>query len=540
MWQKSFSTAKTILPSKATGRLQRFLKTGRSALRPYRRLKELIWSTTTAISSDAVRFPTPTLWHPIWIIGSVLLLLACQSNPPPNNSGFHAVTSVPTLDETNPAALCEAIAIYWERDWETAIRALEQLAALDAVCGADFDRNERLYSAQVGYGQWLEQQNRLDAAIQAYQRALDYNPSGVAANEALSRLEAALAAPLPVCNENTVNQAFSTLLHYAPTAENFVQIDGARLVVADEPYSVYGVDYYPRDYPYQRFLTEMQVERVDLELSLMREAGFNTLRIYLRHDDLFQCPGNGAIPIPGNFARLDAFIQLAAMRGYKLILVLNQDADLVDYPLYSAPEYVMQQIEFIANRYRDEPAILAYDLRDHGDADYVGNSAQFTREAVLAWLYQAATIVRQNAPNQLITAGWDDDSIATIPMVDLVSFQHFGNLDALRQEIAILTDATNKPILLTAVGYSTYDMDELTQRLALQRAFEAVERNGLTGWIVWTAFDYPLSVVCVEPNCPAENSPNVHYGLWNTSYFPKRSVEVVRIVTGVAADTDSE
>jgi hypothetical protein len=278
----------------------------------------------------------------------------------------------------------------------------------------------------------------------------------------------------------------------------------------------------------------MEVVWVDTELSLIREAGLNTLRIFLRHDDLFQCPGNaaadGAIPIPENFNRLDAFIQYAASQGYKLILVLNQDADLVDYPLYTAPEHTMRQIAFIGQRYRDEAAVMAYDLRDGGDLDYLDDFAPFTREEVLRWLSQAALTLRQVAPHQLITAGWDNDSAGTVTLVDLVSFQHFGDVAALRQEIA-----TDKPILLAAVGYSTYEMEELMQRQAFQQAFDAVTQNGLSGWAVWTAFDYPLTTACVEPNCPAEDDATVRFGLWNTSYFPKRSVDIVRIVTGVAA-----
>ena len=81
-------------------------------------------------------------------------------------------------------------------------------------------------------------------------------------------------------------------------------------------------------------------------------------------------------------------------------------------------------------------------------------------------------------------------------------------------------------------------MDELSQRQALQQAFEAVEQTGLSGWVVWTAFDYPLSVVCIEPNCPGQDGPEMHFGLWNTSYFPKRALDIVRLVTGTTLDTD--
>jgi hypothetical protein len=30
----------------------------------------------------------------------------------------------------------------------------------------------------------------------------------------------------------------------------------------------------------------------------------------------------------------------------------------------------------------------------------------------------------------------------------------------------------------------------------------------------------------------------MHFGLWNTSYFPKRALDVVRLMTGATLDPD--
>jgi hypothetical protein len=86
-------------------------------------------------------------------------------------------------------------------------------------------------------------------------------------------------------------------------------------------------------------------------------------------------------------------------------------------------------------------------------------------------------------------------------------------------------------MLLSAVGYSTYEMDELDQRNALQQALEAAENNGLAGWVVSSAFDYPLTATCIEPDCPSADSADHHFGLWNTSYFPKLAVDVIELMT---------
>jgi endo-1,4-beta-mannosidase len=191
----------------------------------------------------------------------------------------------------------------------------------------------------------------------------------------------------------------------------------------------------------------------------------------------------------------------------------------------------------ILKRYRNEPTILAWDLRDAGDQDYLADGSQefkFDRETVLDWLMQTAILARQTDPNHPVTASWRSDIETTIPAVDFVSFQHFGHTAELRQRIADLKSQTDKPILLSAVGYSTFEgVDELIQRNLLYQTLDAAEGNALAGWVVWMAFDYPLSVTCDTPGCLSEDSTLHHFGLWNTSYFPKMAVAAVEEITGV-------
>lgn len=468
----------------------------------------------------------------------VLLLLAvgCAPQPPANRSGLQAVTAIPTLDMDDPTALCRAVSQYWGQDWPLTIQALEGLRALDHACDGRFVVDSRLYFAQVGYGRELQEGGRLDQAAAAYRRALEYEFSGREAVEGLRSLDVFTPQPPPACAPQTVSAALAGLQPYIPTRGDFVRIEGRRFMLAGEPFIVHGVNYHPRDYPGQRFLSLMDVATIDIELDLMRASGLNVLRVALRHDDLFMCPGNGAVPSVAAFTRLDAFIRAAAARGFKLVLVLNDAPDLTAFPLYESPAHSDQQMTFIGERYRDEPAILAYDLRDRGDADYANGA--FAREDVIGWLVRSAALMRRAAPNHLITAGWTREAEVTAPVVDFVSFHHYANVDALRQVIAILVDATRKPVLLAAVGYNSLDMDEIVQRQAFQRAFEAVERNELAGWVVWRAFDHPTAVLCVDPDCPEARSAQNHFGLWSVSYFPKLAVEAVEFATGVFVPED--
>lgn len=335
------------------------------------------------------------------------------------------------------------------------------------------------------------------------------------------------------CTPDSIERALAIIPAYVPSVGTFVTIQNGEFWQIDKPYPVYGINYYPRDYPNQRFLTEMDVPAIDFELDLMRVNGLNTLRIFIRYQDLFACEADGTIPRPDNLLRLDQFIQTAGARGYKLIMVLHHDPNWDEYPLYAMPPHITAQTEYIARRYADEPVIMAYDVRDAGDGDY----RQYRKTAVLRWLETMRALLDEYAPNQLITATWVNDITDTIPYVDFISFGHFEDVDSLRQKIAILQSVgSDKPILLSAIGYATYEIDELGQREAIYRAIEAVQQNQLAGWVIWTAFDYPLTAICQDPNCPATDSPANRFGIWNTSYFPKRALDAIRLATGIAQE----
>lgn len=475
-------------------------------------------------------YPRKLLAVVAYVLILTAILNACA--PPPQNRGaLQAATVIPTLDVTNADALCAAVEANWDVNWPLTFRALEALAKLKTDCPGKTPTRERFYLAYLTYGSLLEQQGRNEEAAKSYQNALAFNPLSNEAADGLRRLNVFTPQPPPGCDLNQVETLLAAIPAYTPTSQNaFVKVAGQGFSVEGQPFTVYGVNYYPRDTPWQRFLTAINPENLAEELDLLQTGGINTLNLYLRHEPLFTCIGNGAVPVPETITRLDAIIKATAERNFRLIMTLNDAADLSIYPLYDNPAHIREQIKFLATRYRDEPAILAWNVREAGDADYL--SGGFQREAVLEWFIQTVISIREIDTNHLITASWTDDAEATIPYVDFVSFQGFSDLDDLRQRIAILRNQTQKPILLSRFGFSTLDISETEQRDRIYEVLQAAQNNQLAGWMIWTAFDFPLTAVCEEPNCPAEDKPDYHYGVWNTSYFPKLAVEAIKIATG--------
>jgi hypothetical protein len=115
--------------------------------------------------------------------------------------------------------------------------------------------------------------------------------------------------------------------------------------------------------------------------------------------------------------------------------------------------------------------------------------------------------------------------------VDFVSLKASEDLSLLRQRIALLKDATDTPIILTSVRYSTFGSSEEGQRDSLQAALDAVKNNQLAGWLVWTGFDFPRTVTCYTPDCTNADSRDHHFGLWREDYTPKLAVGVIRLAT---------
>lgn len=337
--------------------------------------------------------------------------------------------------------------------------------------------------------------------------------------------------PLANCTQAEAQAALEALSPYLPSdTTHFVELNDDQFVVGEEPFGARGVNYYPMRYPWRRFLTTADLDEIERELNLLRTVGFNTLRLFLWNEALFTCPTRGAVPNVETFRRLDAIMQMAAARGFRLIVTLNDLPDLEHYPLYSDPAHTRTQTAFIVLRYRNEAAILAWDLRNEGDIDYGSNNplnTRFSRETVLIWLAQTSEQVRDLDPNHLITAGWLFDAESTAPYVDFVSFHHWQDATELARRIQALGEATDKPILLEEFGFSTFRVGEEEQARLIGENIRVAAEYDLIGWLVWTAFDFPLDATCTPPACPSQDNGEHHFGLWRTDYTPKPAVDIV-------------
>jgi hypothetical protein len=435
-------------------------------------------------------------------------------------------TPLPTYDARDTATVCAELNAVWGKDWPRVILDLEKLRDERSTCGGQ-DPALTLYPAYYNYGAALEARGDLSGAIIAYRKALETSPKGTEAARALQKYGAFTPTPLETCSDAQVQASLSAVPAYVPRGTGaFTTIEGSAFTVNGQPYRLRGINYYPARAPWRRFLLEADPAAVAGELDLIAGAGFNTLRIFLWYDALFACPGSGAVPRPDAFARLDTVIRLAAERKLRLIVTLNDLPDLVIHPLYADTQAAPAQTAYLVRRYAQEPAILAWDVRNEGDIDYMRGNAPSV--VVLDWLRRTTAQIRPLDPNHLITAGWNEDAQATESAVDFVSFHHWSTPQKLQQRLDTLRSVTQKPVLLEEVGYSTFGGKEADQSASLRDVLTAAESSGVAGWLIWTAFDFSTEVTCWPPACPSQDNGEHHFGLWRTDYSPKPALDALK------------
>jgi tetratricopeptide (TPR) repeat protein len=428
-------------------------------------------------------------------------------------------TDAPTL--TPGPATCADLDAAWG-DWPTTIEVLNRLIAAGRSCGPE-PLTSKLYAAHFNFAAALETQGDTERAIKQYRGAVRLDPNRVDALKALARLDGLPTLTPSPCAPVNPYLADSSIPGTGKQPQ-FVKVLGKQLVIGIQPFRIKGVNYYPRRAPWERFLSQADPDQMRDELDLIGQAGFNTIRIFVWQQPLFTCSGSVTLPNETLFHTLDQVVLLAGNRGLKVIVTLNDLPDLYISPLYDSSPYNDAETAYIVRRYQAYPAILAWDLRNEGDLDYLGQHGEaprFTDAQVLNWLDHIGQIVRDNDSNHLITAGWWGDPLLTASDVDFLSFHHWDKANVLAERIKNYQARTDKPLLLEEFGYAYRGTDDSTGQAALVGdVAHTAEAQGLLGWMIWSAFDF-------EAAPGQDDNYQNYYGLWTLDLLPKAALQAL-------------
>lgn len=492
----------------------------------------------------------------ILTIIAALLLSACQassfSSTPSPSPAYFLPTPTPLVApdaSTTSFVTCADIDANWGNHWPAVLEALDQLIVANQSCGPEPLLSKK-YATHFNYGASLEDQGDLNTALTQYQAAFAIDPQRRPALEALLRLEA-LPRPTPVTCLADGPASPGSLSATPLQPSQLITIEEAMFRLEGRPLAIKGVNYFPRHAPWTRFFNEANPAWMADEFTVMKEAGFNTVRIFLWYEPLFTCQPEDAIPNEAAFGLVDTMFRLAAERGLKLIVALNDTPDLYFRPLYTDYAHYDAQTAYIVQRYRHEPALLAWDVRNALDEDVASAQERFDDEAVKAWLAHITRLIRRHDPYHLVTATTAGDPSFTAPYVDFLSFQHWDTPAALAERLqsyrnqdqspqrnsssrpafsnrdrdrpVLIPTPTpeplSKPLVVMAFGehswpnFADSPQTEETQAAYLSQLVEVAQENQ-AGWLIWTAFDF-----APPPGLPPNQ--NDFFGLWRLDLSSK-------------------
>jgi len=272
------------------------------------------------------------------------------------------------------------------------------------------------------------------------------------------------------------------------------------------PFEVRGVNYYLKDFAWDRFwisYTEV-ITQINTELDLARMLEVNTVRIFVRYD-LFD--GSDQTHLD----HLKDFVERLQKRGMVAIVTLF---DLYTTPPYSDDLASKQHISAVVNTLGiTNPTVLAWDIKNEPDRDY----AEYGEGKVTDWLRGMISYTRGLDPNHLITIGFYGAVTGTLCYdpaitntlvyspaiaaefasdVDFVSMHYFLSERCFESDLQALQSLIgDKPIILEEFGLHTClacdDSHTETEQAAYYNALLSLsEANDVAGYLFWTLTDF--------------------------------------------------
>lgn len=303
-------------------------------------------------------------------------------------------------------------------------------------------------------------------------------------------------------------RAAATALPGLITAQGrYLVRDGAR-------FEVKGVNYYPKDYAWDRFWTSYKSDtttaQINTELNLARALGINAIRIFLPYDHF-----SGTLQSAPHLSNLKDFVNnQLGQRGMVAIVTLF---DFYTGPtVYSTTDYFSntRHISAVVNTLGiTNQNILAWDIKNELDRDYdvdVGESR------VKAWAGEMISYTKSLDPNHLITLGFYGGVTATLctgdvnrlvyspaiaaefaPQLHFISVHYFVSERCFESDIQTLRVLVGeKPIILEEFGLHTWATSPTDPKTEKQQAafYNAVlslsEAYDLSGYSFWTLTDF--------------------------------------------------
>ncbi len=316
------------------------------------------------------------------------------------------------------------------------------------------------------------------------------------------------------------------------TPSGFVGKRGSGLVLNGQPFHIAGINYYPQATPWDKFWLKYQPEVIEHDFALIHKLGMNTIRIFIPFTQ-FGGPdvGNpgaaldsaetgssakGPALVPDPIGELSDLLQRASAHQLHVIVTLFDFRS--DYTLLHWPD-ADRQMQTLMTNFKDEPTILAWDLKNEPDQDW--HSAGMTM--VNIWLAHIAHLARAYDDHHLLTVGWSTPVAAQtqIAGLDFVSFHYYAPAEQLQVAYKAIQAANpGLPVAMTEFGLPTWNSPffpnghtEAEQAEYYANLLLALRHTNSIGYIAWTLYDFTYAPASVAGGLPWQSAPQKQLGI---------------------------
>lgn len=303
---------------------------------------------------------------------------------------------------------------------------------------------------------------------------------------------------------------------HAQVKGDFVTVLGNQLIYKGQPIKLKGINFYPKDQPWDRMWKQWNGPAAQRDLARASELGINSVRILVPYepDTGWTDKETGQVR-PDYLNQLQQMVQLAGDMDLKVIISLFDFYDVSEDKWHpGSPSEARQKLylQTIVSTFANDDRVLAWDLHNEPDQYYTWRELKNPR-AWVDWFDMVATEVRRLDHNHPLTIGMSlfdhlfvADSTGSpyleepnrgrtaADISDFLSFHSYnaGNMD---WQIRYISTRSNKPIVLEETGWPTGppcqqpDYGEDRQVVLFNIMVEAAQRYDIAGMMQWQLWD---------------------------------------------------
>ncbi|WP_378186543.1 cellulase family glycosylhydrolase [Aquimarina sp. W85] len=303
----------------------------------------------------------------------------------------------------------------------------------------------------------------------------------------------------------------------------YFTIKNDKVYYKNKRFKIKGVNYYPKDSPWDMFGEEFDIDKISKDFELIKTSGLNTLRIFLQYEDF----GKDHVK-KGKLKKLDAVLKSAEKLGLKVIVTLFDfygDYSVLDWTL------THRHAEQIVSYFSNNQTILAWDIKNEPDLDFENRG----EEEVIAWLEEMVYQVKKHAPKQLVTIGWStiDKALVLNDKVDLLSFHYYEDIKYFADKYKTLQTNSEQPLILGEFGISSnfgfwapFGKSETDQANYHKQFQELIKKNQIN-FMSWTLYDFTKIPISVVGRLPWRKKQQQHFGFIDKSGNKKPSFKYI-------------